>query len=169
MKTAFIKSIEIKSLRERFLLHEEFFNNEVKVNYSPYDGTDHFDATWEDEGVKYITEAKVRGESKGFGEFMIQKDKYDYLMSRANEFDKVYYINFFGDGILVWDLKQIEEPQWKEMTGQQDNFNDIVKMKPAADLYTHQCVKVIDKNINTFKAMVKAEDEWLKRNKGWKS
>lgn len=171
MKTEKTKSIEIKSLRERVLLHEQYFNQEcnpTNIQYSPYDGKDQYDATWninvKDTVISVIAEVKVRNCKNQYEGYMIQKDKYDYLMSQKDNYDFLFYINFFNDGFVVWDLKRIEEPQWTIMKGQKDNFNNEEKMKPAADLMVSDAVRIVKKDIDVIKAYDKATEIWLKRN-----
>lgn len=166
------KEIEIKSLRERYLLMSNYMPTlhiPQKVQYSPYNGNEKWDAKWIDinntprYSFNCIAEVKVRLKSKKFGEYMIEKDKYDYLMNQT-EFTQILYINFFEDGIVVWDLRQIPQPEWKDMTGQNNNSDNQSKIKYGADLNTKDAMTIIEQEIDLMVAYKTCEQIWLKRN-----
>jgi len=166
------RHIEAKSLRERLLLKEYIFDrfpNLINVKYTDYQGKDKYDVIFDLKTTKetHIAEAKVRLKSILIGNgFYIQKDKYDYLMSRADEFDKVLYINFFTDGIIIYDLKTIDPSKlnWKEEELRKDNQNDDTKTKIVADLMVWDAWTTIEVEIPIHQALQRAYKIWDKRN-----
>lgn len=167
------KEIEIKSLRERVLLHEEVITDLYMpqfIEYTPYNGQEKYDAKWIDinDSPRYsfnvLAEVKVRTSAMTWPTYMIEKDKYDYLMSRGKEFTEILYINIFEEGYIVWDLKNHPPLEWEEMMGQADNTSNNQKIKIAQDLLTEYAKVIVTKKIDINEAYKKAERLWNKRN-----
>ena len=166
------KQIEIKTLRERILL-KEFLDTQPQVRqiiYTPYNGVDKYDATWywmhpdHKAAANIIAEVKVREYPiTAYSGWLIEKDKYDYLMSQANKFDKVLYICFHSDGIQVWNLKNVAEPTWNEQELPRNNQSDVTKVKVAGDLMCWDAI-LIKKEIKIFEALQRASEIWNERN-----
>jgi hypothetical protein len=165
------EQIETKSLRERILLRNllDTQPNLTQIVYTPYDGQDKFDATWIQwhhehlAAMRVIAEVKVRNYPiTSYDGWLIEKDKYDYLM--AQPFEKKLYINFHPDGIQVWDLAKVPEPIWKETILPKNNQSDDDKMKINGDLMKTDSEKII-KEIKIYEALDKANHIWKKRQK----
>jgi hypothetical protein len=164
------KMIEIKSLRERIFLKKllDTQPNITQIVYTPYAGQDKYDATWVQwhptlqAASRVICEIKVRNYSMtSYTGWVIEKDKYDYLMSQPAE--KRLYINVHSDGYQVWDLNKCTEPKWKETILPKNNQGDDDKIKINGDLMSDESEKMMCKN-NIYAILGEAEDIWNKRN-----
>jgi hypothetical protein len=71
---------------------------------------------WYDVNEDIWMEAKCRNEH--YNGMLIQKDKYDVLMKKEN----CYYVNSTPKGIFVFNLKEMEEPVWREQNMEQSQF-----------------------------------------------
>jgi hypothetical protein len=143
-----MKEILIKSLRERILLFEYLKTNEkvTDVEYTSYDGSDKFDATWLEDGERVIAEVKVRNYPMStFNTWIIEKIKYDFLVKQ--NYDKKLYINFHSDGIQIWDLNRLKEPIWSTSHLPKNNQSTYTIDKSTGDLYTNDSIQ-IKKEIN---------------------
>ena len=166
------QQIQIKALRERILL-KEFLDMQSQVQqiiYTPYNGNDKFDATWVWMHPEYKAASRIIAEVKvreypltAYPGWLIEKDKYDYLMSRANDFEEVLYICFHSDGIQVWNLKQCSEPSWTLDVLPKTNQSAEVKVKIVGDLMCWDAV-VIKKEIGIMTAIQYAADIYKERN-----
>jgi len=171
MKIQDNKMIEIKALRERIFLKKllDTQANLQHIIYTPYDGTDKYDATWIQlhttlkTASKVIAEIKVRNYPlKAYNGWVIEKDKYDYLMSQP--FDKRLYICVHSDGYQVWDLNKCKEPNWKETILPKNNQDiDNEKIKVNGDLFSEDAEKMECTN-NIYIVLAEAETIWNKRN-----
>ena len=167
------KMIEIKSLRERLFLQKllDTQPNLQHIKYTPYDGNDKYDATWIQlhPGTDYNTASEVICEVKvrnypmtSYTGWVIEKDKYDYLMSQKA--DKRLYINVHSDGYQVWDLNKCTEPKWFESVLPVNNQGDQDKIKINGDLMSSESEKMMCTN-NIYMVLAEAEDIWKKRQK----
>lgn len=167
------KMIEIKSLRERLFLQKllDTQPNLQKIIYTPYNGNDKYDATWIQlhPGTEYNTASEVICEVKvrnypmtSYTGWVIEKDKYDYLMSQKA--DKRLYINVHSDGYQVWDLNKCTEPKWFESVLPVNNQGDQDKIKINGDLMSSESEKMMCTN-NIYMVLADAEDIWKKRQK----
>jgi len=139
--------IQAKAIRERLLFKKYLKTNEqLNIKFTPYNGKDQFDATYIQllnpqtntiEFKKVLVEIKVREMThRGLGGFIIEKKKYDYLMSKADKYDQILYINFFYDGYLIWDLKALPTPTFytKQLPRNNQTSNTIEKEIAMLDL-----------------------------------
>jgi len=165
------KMIEIKSLRERLFLKKllDTQPNLSQIIYTPYDGQDKYDATWIQfhptlkAASKVICEIKVRNyPMTSYNGWVIQKDKYDFLMSQPA--DKRLYINVHSDGFQVWDLNRCPEPIWFESVLPVNNQGDQDMIKINGDLMSCDAEKMICKN-EIYIVLGEAEEIWKKRQK----
>lgn len=120
---------QIKSIRERILLdlYLKTISNIIDIEYTDYLSQIKHDATCtliQEEGeASVIIEAKTRTKlSTAFPDWLIEKDKYDYLINQ--NYDYILYINFFEDATIIFDLKTIQEPKWVMRTLQQDDTSN---------------------------------------------
>lgn len=155
------RHFQAKSLRERLLFKQYLkSNNSFCYKFTPFDGTDQHDVTYFTlhYGLKSsIAEIKVRNINyKDTNGFFIQKDKYDYLMSQANQYDEVLYVNIFPDGILIWDLKKISTPKFNTYSLPTNNHSNFQKEKEAGYLYFWDCKETITMDIDIHKTLQKA-------------
>lgn len=98
---------------------KRFFAGETTVNHTSEEGYDRHDAeiaafeTGVEVPTVLIIEAKVR--NKHYPTQMIEKPKYDYLMSlfQSSGYVPVYLV-WTPKGYHAFDLSSIEEPQWQE-------------------------------------------------------
>ncbi len=117
------------SLRERILLSEflKLKKDFTILHTTKVDSDKKYDAVIMSGGTEYIVEIKVRlniEPLKSYLGYVIQKDKYDYLMSQYKEKGLTpLYINFFRDGIVIWNLLNIDEPKWNTNLFQQNNID----------------------------------------------
>jgi len=164
------EQIEIKSLRERILLKDllDTQPNLTQIVYTSYEGNDKFDATWvqwhhtHKAAMRVIAEVKVRNyPTTAYNGWLIEKDKYDYLMAQPHE--KILYINFHPDGIQVWDLRKVDEPKWIESILPKNNQGDEDKIKVNGDLMSSDA-ETITKEIKIFEALDNARKIYNKRN-----
>lgn len=163
---------QIKAIRERILLGEFLASQPrfTNIEYTPYDKYDEHDATWwlkdETYNVAYsvICETKVRNYPMAeYDGWIIEKAKYDYLMSQPH--DIKLYINFHPDGIQIWKLKSCLEPQWKETLLPKENSSDSqTRVKINGDLLKAESEKIL-KPINIFEALDKARIRYNELNK----
>jgi hypothetical protein len=165
------KMIEIKSLRERLYLKKllDTQPNLSQIVYTPYDGADKYDATWIQwhpsikAASRVIAEIKVRNyPMTSYKGWVIQKDKYDYLMSQPAE--KRLYINVHSDGYQVWDLNKCPEPTWIESVLPVNNQDVQDMIKINGDLMSCDAEKMMCTN-NIYIVLAEAEEIWKKRQK----
>jgi hypothetical protein len=125
--------IEQKAIRERLLFKKYIKNLDISFffNYTPYSGNEQHDVTYIKFDKNYkvkkvIAEIKVRDIPFEVlkGGFMIEKKKYDYLMSQKEIYNEINYIMILPDGIFVWDLLSIEAPEFKVENQRKNNYSD---------------------------------------------
>jgi hypothetical protein len=85
-------------------------------------------------------EAKCR--DIAYNTLFIQKDKYDVLMEKEN----CWYVNSTPSGIYYFDLKDMEEPVWREQSMLKSTYynngsTDVIK-KLVGDLPTAKAVQI---------------------------
>lgn len=85
-------------------------------------------------------EAKCR--DTAYNTLFIQKDKYDVLMEKEN----CWYVNSTPIGIYYFDLKDMEEPVWREQSMLKSTYynngsTDVIK-KLVGDLPTSKAVQI---------------------------
>lgn len=168
------KQAQIKSLRERLIMHKEFFpvySDAWVPTYSPYNGLDKWDIKWDEpiynpllsDFQTVICETKVRNYPlSAYTGWIIEKDKYDYLMSQPQ--DKKLYINIHPDGFQIWDLEELVEPNWFNKEERSNNFNQDTRNKIEGDLSSLDAT-IIKKEININEYLNKANIIFNKRNK----
>lgn len=67
---------------------------------------------------KYKMDIELKCRNKHYDELMIEKDKYDALVKRSEEFGTTpIYINSTPEGIFVFNLGKLPEPQWEDKGG----------------------------------------------------
>ena len=161
--------IEIKSLRERIFLKKLLDSQAdiTQINYTPYNGSEKYDATWIKwhptlkAAMRVIAEVKVRNyPMTAYTGWLIEKDKYDYLMSQPAE--KRLYINVHSDGYQIWDLNKVTEPVWNETVLPVNNQDEQDKMKINGDLMSDEAEKMMCTN-NIYIVLAEAEKIWNKR------
>jgi hypothetical protein len=159
---------QAKSIRERLLFKQYLkSDNSFCYKFTPFDGTDQHDVTYYTlhYGLKSsLVEIKVRNINYQDinGGYYIEKPKYDYLMSKANQYDEVLYINIFPDGILIWDLKQCPVPNFDNQNLPKNNHSNSKKEKEAGYLYFWDRKELITTDIDIHKTLQKSY-EILKR------
>lgn len=68
--------------------------------------------------LKHKMDIELKCRNKHYDELLIEKDKYDALLKRSNEFGTTpMYINSTPEGIYVFNLNKIAEPKWEEKGG----------------------------------------------------
>lgn len=164
------KMIEIKSLRERIFLKKLLDTQPdiTQIVYTPYNGQEKYDATWvkwhpiHKADMHVICEVKVRNYpmSSGYTGWLIEKDKYDYLMSQPAE--KRLYINVHSDGYQIWDLNKCPEPKWNETLLPENNQDEQDKIKINGDLMIEDSEKWMSTN-NIYLVLGEAEKLWNER------
>lgn len=61
---------------------------------------------------------ELKCRNKHYDELLIEKDKYDALLKRSEEFGTTpIYINSTPDGIFVFNLGKLPEPKWEDKGG----------------------------------------------------
>lgn len=103
------------SIRERILLNKLIeVKNFQLVKFSKEDSYSKWDAVIMSGNSICLVETKFRTyDLSSFNEWIIQKDKYDFLIEQSKNNNAIpLYINFFKDGILIWNLFDIKEPKW---------------------------------------------------------
>lgn len=61
---------------------------------------------------------ELKCRNKHYDELLIEKDKYDALIKRSKEFGTTpMYINSTPNGIFVFNLGKVPEPQWEDKGG----------------------------------------------------
>lgn len=166
MKTKDKTMMEAKSFRERYLIHTLILTGNTNIwdiQYSPYDGTDKWDVKWSEpifagkqiiDIIDVIAEIKVRTYPiSAYNGWMIEKDKYDYLMAQPQE--KKLYINIHPDGIQIWDLAEVSEPNWNSFNLPVDNQGEAQRLKITGDLQKSDTTKHL-KQIDIYDALDKA-------------
>lgn len=170
--------INIKSLRERYLVHELNIINALcapgthiqNVVYTPYMDNKKYDLSWEEITQignirvknKVIAEIKIRNYPMIYPTWTIEKDKYQFLINTRN--DKKLYINIYPDGVRVWDLKKLSEPIWEERILPKDNFNqDNKKIKIKGELLSSEAILIIKKDVNIEQAYIQCAELHKKR------
>lgn len=164
-----------KSTRERKLFKKHYKQlNQFNHKFTPIDGNDKYDVTYSiiDKTYKIhnvIAEIKVRemNYKDVIGGYIIQKDKYDYLMTQNYKITQ--YICIFEDGILVWDLNKITKPEFRMREMRINNVTDKTKEKEIGYLYFWEA-EVINVNINVHSTLKESYDivkrfEKIKQNK----
>lgn len=168
-----IRHIQAKSIRERLMFKElvKIDDSIFKIKYTPYKGKDEYDVTYstlinQETIERNIGEIKVRQKkyTEVVGGYFIQKNKYEYLMSRANEFDKVLYINFFEDGILIWDLKQCPKPNFELTEARKNNHSNQTKIKEVGCLFFWDCIYVKNIELDIYQQLKRAYNIWDRIN-----
>lgn len=169
------RHIQAKAIRERILFKQ--IKNQLNafcLKFTPYNGTDSHDVTFKQFNLKQfkittaMAEIKVRECSiKSFNGYVIEKSKYDYLMANAKQYDNLYYINFFHDGFMVWDLKTIspDKINWKENEYRENNQDSFTKYKIAADLMTWDAAIIVYDEFKTTETLWKSYQIWDRINK----
>jgi hypothetical protein len=67
---------------------------------------------------KYKMDIELKCRNKHYDELLIEKDKYDALIKRSEEFGTTpIYINSTPEGIFVFNLAKLHEPQWEDKGG----------------------------------------------------
>jgi hypothetical protein len=169
-----IRHIEAKAIRERLIFKQ--FKDELNsfcIKYTPYNGKDSHDLTCFQvtnnlELSNAMIEIKVRECSvRAFNGYVIEKHKYDYLMSHSKQYTNLYYINFFADGYIIWDLKKIKpnKLEWKVDEYRKDNQHTSKIDKIAANLMTWDAAIIVFKEIRITEALAKAYKIWNRLNK----
>ena len=162
---------EIKAIRERLILKDFFlskFSTKIKdVELTNYNGFEKYDATWtsiiENEEVSTICEVKVRNYPlTSYSGWIIEKDKYDYLMN--SKCLKKLYINFHPDGYQIWDLEKATTPTWKKENHRYDNNNFETVEKMVGDLNSSEAV-IKNQEINIYEYLDKANNVHKDLNK----
>jgi hypothetical protein len=173
MKQEDLRHIQSKAIRERLMfkqlrkIEDIIFN----VKYTPYNGKDEYDVTYsqlKDNKIEScIAEIKVRetGYTQVVGGYFIEQPKYNYLMSRANEFDKVLYINFFEDGILIWDLKKCPTPNFQLTEARINNHSQSTKIKDVGCLWFWDAIYVKKIELNIYQTLLKSYNIWDRINR----
>lgn len=165
------RHFQAKSIRERLIFKQYLkSNNSFCFKFTPFDGCDQHDVTYYsiDNGItSSIAELKVRNINykDTHGGFFIQKDKYDYLMSQAKQYDEVLYINIFPDGIIIWDLKKISTPEFKTHSLPTNNHSNSQKEKEAGYLQFWDRKDLITVDIDIYKTLQKSYEIWDRINK----
>jgi hypothetical protein len=136
------KRFILASIRERLAFKHLVENNRYITVHeiTPEDGYDEYDAIASFEDIPYLIELKVRLKPSTYGSYVIEKHKYDYLMSESKKRGiRPMYINFFNDDkVVIWDLSQLEEPDWKMITKPSNSQSHNAKLiqSEEADLST---------------------------------
>lgn len=159
-----IRHYHAKSIRERLLFKQYLKDNTNSFNYcyTPFDSFEKHDLTYTSivdlKLVRTVSEIKVRNikYKSTQGGFFIQKDKYDYLISLADKYDKIEYINIFEDGILIWDLKKLKTPIFHTEILPTNNHSSSKKEKEVGFLFFWECDVVITKEINIHSTLKRA-------------
>ena len=86
-------------------------------------------------------------------------------MSRANEFHKVLYINFFEDGILIWDLKQCPKPNFQLTESRINNHSQSTKIKDVGCLWFWDAIYVKKIELNIYETLLKSYNIWDRINR----
>ncbi len=67
---------------------------------------------------KYKMDIELKCRNKHYDELLIEKDKYDALLKRSEDFGTTpIYINSTPDGIFVFNLGKLPEPKWEDKGG----------------------------------------------------
>jgi hypothetical protein len=156
----------INSIRERRLFIK--FAEQVKFitthQITDPAGHEKHDVIASFEQQPYLIELKVRHKPSTYGAYMIEKDKYDYLISKSNELGiRPMYINFFMDNtVVVWDLSEIPEPNWKSSINPKDSQTDEPEQreKEEADLIVSDGYKYQVENLEIMIAYEAAKVEF---------
>jgi len=173
MKQQDIRHIQAKSIRERLMFKQlaKIDDSIYNIKFTPYNGKDSYDVTFsnyidEKNGETNLAEIKVRHSdyTDVVGGFFIEKSKYDYLMSRANEFDKILYINFFQDGVLIWDLKQCKKPKFELIEARINNQSQSTKIKDIGCLQFWDAIYVKKIQLNIYQELKRAYNIWDRIN-----
>ncbi len=127
------------SLRERYLINELLKQNQdfEILTITKSTGYEKYDAVISSGDTEYIVECKVRltDFNPAYG-YMIEKDKYDYLMSAYKKNGLIpLYVNFFNNGTICWNLLQQEVKFEKGFYPSNSIGNAYLKEKINADLY----------------------------------
>lgn len=106
-----------------------------------------------------VGDIKIRYKFQIYPNYVLQKDKYDYLMS--TDYKNKYYMNCFIDGqILIWDLNSIPTPEWsiKEYTKNSSVIDKERIDKVITNLnVTDACIQ-LKTDINIVKLTQEAEE-----------
>ena len=175
------KHAQICALRERYLLQTEYFNNKIDVkdlSYTPYTGFDAHDAEFKktitnpDIEFNCVMETKCRyNKMNGWNGitpwdgWVLEKKKYDELMNQFKDKHYIYYILFFEDGYILFDLKQIKEFNWKTTLYPKDSYGGELIEKVECDLFRRDAIEIVDKKINIYKAYDMMSEEWERNHK----
>jgi hypothetical protein len=67
---------------------------------------------------KYKMDIELKCRNKHYDELLIEKDKYDALLKRSEEFGTTpIYINSTPEGVFVFNLGKLPEPKWEDKGG----------------------------------------------------
>jgi hypothetical protein len=170
------RHIQAKAIRERILFKRiKQSLNTFCLKFTPYNGKDQHDVTFKQFNVDKMTftitsaicEIKVRTGAMSYNGYTIQKDKYEYLMRQADKYDNVYYICFFAEGYIIWDLKTIDPSklQWEEKDFRKNNQHSFTEIKMAADLMTWDAASITHQNFEITETLWKSYQIWDRINK----
>lgn len=107
--------------------------------FTPIKGYAKVDSFYRDEdGVKYIVEAKVRKNYiNDYATHMIQRDKYDELVTYYRKGCTPLYINFFRDGVVIYNLTERIEADSLEWVTLDCNKTTVVDAGKTAKLVSN--------------------------------
>lgn len=96
---------------ELFELLRLCYMPDLKRTDTPNSRYDCYSTRW-----KMDIELKCR--RKHYDELLIERDKYNALMKRAEEFETLaFYINSTPEGIWAFNLSDLKEPEWEHKGG----------------------------------------------------
>lgn len=127
------------SLRERYLLNEFLKQNQdfEILTITKSTGYEKYDAVICSGDTEYIVEIKCRAaEMNTNWGYMIEKDKYDYLIAAHKKNNLVpLYINFYPNGTQIWNLldNKLEFNETLKPSNSVD-YNANLVIKTSADL-----------------------------------
>lgn len=169
------RHIQSKAIRERLIFKQiKQSLNAFCLKFTPYNGTDSHDCTFKQFNLdkmnitSAICEIKVRECSiNQYNGYVIEKTKYDYLMKQADKYDNVYYICFFAEGYIIYDLKTIspDKINWKEEEQRKNNQHSFTEIKIVADLMTWDAASITYQEIKTTEILWKSYQIWDRINK----
>lgn len=123
VKTVTQESIRLASINET--KGRKYFQqivNSIFPDYQEVKFSDLHFSRWDSavlmkDGTKYLIEIKCREmNSNKYSDYMIESEKYEYLMNQINNGYTPIYVNFFWDNTcLVWNLEEQSEIGKKEV------------------------------------------------------
>lgn len=64
---------------------------------------------------KFRLDIELKCRQTHYDDLLIEKAKYDYLVSRAQRFNtKAFYVNSTPNGVYVFNLSTLPEPKWED-------------------------------------------------------